>query len=127
MIEYLLRIAQLNSMNCKPQWRKPKTISHREGAELPMHAENIEAMKREVLRLLDGTVGVLKCITDTTDLLRESDPEQRRQLDAQKAAKWQEAVSKILAEQDEETAEVDEAQIVGGMIVIADDQAPEVA
>ena len=38
-----------------------------------------------------------------------------------------EAVSKILAEQDEETAEVDEAEIVGGMIVIADHEAPEVA
>ncbi len=54
-----------------------------------MHAENIEAMKREVLRLLDDTVGVLKGITDTTDLLRESDPKQRRQLDTQSAAKWQ--------------------------------------
>ena len=38
-----------------------------------------------------------------------------------------EAVSKILAEQDEETAEVDEAQIVGGMIFIPDHQPPEVA
>ena len=54
-----------------------------------MHAENIKAMKREVLRLLDYTVDVLKAITDTPDLLRESDPEQRRQLDTQKAAKWQ--------------------------------------
>ena len=35
MIEYLLRIAQFDSMNCKPQWRKPETISHQEGAELP--------------------------------------------------------------------------------------------
>ena len=38
-----------------------------------------------------------------------------------------EAVSKILAEQDEETAEVDEAEVVGGMIFIADHQPPEVA
>ena len=38
-----------------------------------------------------------------------------------------EAVSKILAEQDEDTAEVDEAQIVGGMIFRADHQPPEVA
>ena len=38
-----------------------------------------------------------------------------------------EAVSKILAEQNEETAEVDEAEVVGGMIFIADHQPPEVA
>ena len=38
-----------------------------------------------------------------------------------------EAVSKILAEQDEDTAEVDEAEIVGGMIFVADHQPPEVA
>ncbi len=38
-----------------------------------------------------------------------------------------EAVSKILAEQDEDAAEVDEAEVVGGMIFIADHQPPEVA
>ena len=38
-----------------------------------------------------------------------------------------EAVSKILAEQDEETAKMHEAEIVGGMIFIADHQPPEVA
>ena len=89
MIEYLLRTAQLDSMNCKPQWRKPVTVSQKEGADRPMHAENIEAMKREVLRLLVYTVNVLKAVTDAPDLLRESDTEQRRQLDTQKAAKWQ--------------------------------------
>ncbi len=45
----------------------------------------------------------------------------------QRTFKSLEAVSKILAEQDEETAEVDEAQIVGGMIFIPDHEAPEVA
>ena len=54
-----------------------------------MHAENIKAMKHEVLRLLDYTVDVLKAITDTPGLLRESDPEQRRLLDTKKAAKCQ--------------------------------------
>ena len=54
-----------------------------------MHAENIAAMKREVLRLLGYTVDVLKAVTDSPDLLRESHTERRRQLDAQKAAKWQ--------------------------------------
>ena len=38
-----------------------------------------------------------------------------------------EAVSKILAEQDEDAAEVDEAEVVGGMIFIPDHEAPEVA
>ena len=42
-------------------------------------------------------------------------------------AQMLEAVSKILAEQDEETAKMHEAEIVGGMIFIADHQPPEVA
>ena len=43
------------------------------------------------------------------------------------ACKELEAVSKILAEQDEDTAEVDEAEIVGGVIFIPDHESPEVA
>ena len=38
-----------------------------------------------------------------------------------------EAVSKILAQQDDEAGELHEAEIVGGMIFIADDQPPKVA
>ncbi len=37
-----------------------------------------------------------------------------------------EAVSKILAQQDDEAGKLHEAEIVGGMIFIADDQPPEV-
>ena len=38
-----------------------------------------------------------------------------------------EAVSKILAQQDDDAGELHEAEIVGGMIFIADHQPPEVA
>ena len=57
--------------------------------ELPMHAENIEAAKREVLRLLGQTRKVLKDITNVPDLLRESDTKRLRQLDIKKALEWQ--------------------------------------
>lgn len=57
--------------------------------ELPMHAENIEAAKREVLRLLGYTVDVLKDMTNAPDLLRESDTKRLRQLDIKKAPEWQ--------------------------------------
>ncbi len=93
MIEYLLRTAQLDLMNCKPQWRKPVTVSQEEGADRPMHAENIEAMKREVLRLLGYTVDVLKAVTDAPGLLRKSDTKHRRQLDTQKAKSWRSVLS----------------------------------
>lgn len=54
-----------------------------------MHAENIEAAKREVLRLLDQTRKVLKDITNVPGLLRESDTKRLRQLDIKKAPEWQ--------------------------------------
>ena len=38
-----------------------------------------------------------------------------------------EAVSKILAEQNEDAAEMHEAEVIGGMIFIADHQTPDVA
>ena len=53
-----------------------------------MHDENIEAAKREVLRLLDQTRKVLKDVADRPDLLHEPDPEQPRQLDTEKAKEW---------------------------------------
>ena len=53
-----------------------------------MQAENIGAMKREVLRLLDQTRKVLKDVEDRPDLLHEPDPEQPRQLDTEKAEDW---------------------------------------
>ena len=53
-----------------------------------MHAENIEAAKREVLRLLAHTRDVLKSVIDSPDLLHEPDPKQPRQLDTHKAKEW---------------------------------------
>ena len=53
-----------------------------------MHAENIEAAKREVLRLLAHTGDVLKSVIDSPDLLHEPDPKQPRQLDTHKAKEW---------------------------------------
>ena len=53
-----------------------------------MHAENIEAAKREVLRLLRYTGDILKNVTNSPDLLHEPDPKQPRQLDTEKAKKW---------------------------------------
>ena len=53
-----------------------------------MHAENIEAAKREVLRLLRHTGDVLKSVTNSPDLLHGPDPKQPRQIDTHKAGKW---------------------------------------
>ncbi len=53
-----------------------------------MHAENIEAAKREVLRLLRHTGDVLKGVTNSSDLLHKPDPKQPRQIDTHKAEKW---------------------------------------
>ena len=53
-----------------------------------MHTENIEAAKREVLRLLAHTGDVLKSVTDSPDLLHKPDSKQPRQLDTDKAEKW---------------------------------------
>ena len=52
-----------------------------------MHAENIEAAKHEVLRLLGYTRDVLKNVTDSPDLLHEPD-QQPRQLDTCEAEEW---------------------------------------
>ena len=57
-----------------------------------MHAENIAAMKREVLRLLGYTVDVLKAVRDSPDLLHDPDPKQPRQIDTHKAQKWRSAL-----------------------------------
>ena len=53
-----------------------------------MHAENIEAAKREVLRLLRYTGDILKSVTNSPDLLHKPDPKQLRQLDTDKAKEW---------------------------------------
>ena len=50
--------------------------------------QNIEAAKREVLRLLDQTRKVLKDVVDRPDLLHEPDPKQPRQLTTHEAEEW---------------------------------------
>ena len=66
----------------------PWAVAKEKRVELPMHDENIEAAKREVLRLLDQTRKVLKDVADRPDLLHAPDPKQPRQIDTHKAEKW---------------------------------------
>ena len=49
-----------------------------------MHAENIEAAKREVRRLLRYTGDVLESAADRLDFLHEPNPKQARRLDTHK-------------------------------------------
>jgi replication fork clamp-binding protein CrfC len=57
-----------------------------------MHASNIEAAKRETLRLLAYIDKVLGEHLTTEDLVREADPEQLRRLDREKAELWKRAI-----------------------------------